>query len=185
MSRKNNLIVLSVVFVLVFYTHSSQAFVAQDINDALSFNNVARSVNPTKAESPSSTARSAKNKENVMFKFDSEPIDYLEIADKLITNTQPEKFFVDMRNKTSQSIAARPGQTFFVILPEDQESFWKTDGEENLVEIVSSEHSQNNRILEFRTLCCGETKIFLDNLVKQQNKHTVLQSKILRLRVKK
>lgn len=178
----------------LFTAFEACAFVVQKKETALSFNNISRAVaSPTIANAPSRPQKkeggdedkdSGKEKsEDVYLQLNHEPINYLEIADKLIPEDEPKKLYVDMRKKIAQTISAKPGQTFFIVLPETQDNFWKTDESLKLAEVVSSEHSGNKRILEFRTLCCGEAKFFIDNLAREKN--TVLQSKIIRLRVQK
>ena len=166
--------ILGLIAFLTLPLKQSVAFVVQKPKQALSFKNVGRDAAISKNKAP----------ENLpLQKNEDVSIDYDEIADKLLPDQEPKKFYIDMRNKSAQNISAKPGQSFFVVLPEKEESAWLLDGNFKLAEIVSSEHNKNKRILEFRTICCGEGLFFLDNV--SSDKNIALQSKIIRLRVRK
>lgn len=184
-----SLLLLSFAALFLVFAVNAEAFVVQRKESALSFNNISRAAasSTVAKEQLHSQAdekeKNQRNEENTSFQYDHEPINYLEIADKLIPEDRPKKLYVDMRKKIIQNISAKPGQTFFIVLPEKNNSFWKTDETLTLAEIVSSEHSGNLRILEFRVLCCGENKFFIDNFINGQNQ--ALESKIIRLQVHK
>lgn len=177
MPKKNILMVLSLAIVIFFDSNSARAFVAQKIGDALSFNNTSRAAF-------SRAPQEKEQKQDSIVIMNAGPIDYDEIAEKLLPNEEAEKFYVDMRKKSSQNIAAKPGQTFFVVLPEEDGSSWLLADNLKIVEAVSSEHNKNKRIIEFRILRCGEETFFIDNLIVKENQNKILQSKIIRLRVK-
>ena len=175
MFGKSFLALLCSAFALVFSAQTSWAFVVQDINNALSFNNTSRtpsSVQPQPIKTPPPVV-------------DNTPSADAGIADKLRPSEEGEDFYIDMQQKSSQTISAKPEQTFFVILPEEAASSWHFDENFKLAEVVSSELDNHRRILEFRVLCCGEGTLFLDNIIKKGSQVRVLQSKILRLRVEK
>ena len=177
MPKKNIFMVLSLAIVVFFDSNFARAFVAQKISDALSFNNTSRAAY-------SRAPQEKEQKQDPVVIMNAGPIDYDEIAEKLLPNEEAEKFYVDMRKKSSQNIAAKPGQTFFVVLPEDDGSSWIIADDLKIAEIVSSEHSKNKRIIEFRILRCGEETFFMDNLIIRENQRKILQSKIIRLRVR-
>lgn len=170
---KQQYIFLSILAAVFLLGSRAEAFVVQSPSKAFSFRNTSRDVGFPRAQ---------KNTEPPA-DVDS-PVDYEEIADKLIVNTAPEKIYIDLHRDSAKNISASPGQTFFVILPEPEGSSWHIESSK-LVEIVSSEHTGQKRILEFRVLCCGDDTVFLDNLILQDSRQQVLQSRILRLRVKK
>ena len=187
---------------IFFASFDARAFVVQSKSKALSFNNISRAGSSPSTYSAKTIIKNSEegnllpktqneNEDSDDYKneiikdieLSNEPINYSEIADKLIPHEPKKNFYIDMRNKIVQNLSAKPGQSFFIVLPETEESFWKIDENLKLAEIVSSEHNGNLRILEFRALCCGETKFFIDNFIIGQPQ--VLQSKIIRLKTHK
>lgn len=169
---KRGCILLTVLVSLLAFGGLAEAFVVQKPGKALTFRNIARETGFPKKP------KAAADKPAV-----DSVVDYEEIADKLLISGEPEKIFINLSRDTAKNIAASPGQTFFVVLPEEEGSSWHLDPQTRLVEIVSSEHDGKKRILELRVLCCGESTIFLDNLVSAPGTRKVVQSRILRLRV--
>lgn len=174
MVKHSLLFVLGLIASILLFSQQSHAFVVQNPRQALSFNNVGRD-----AVSPADKTK----KSPAVQKTDNTPIKYDEIADKLLPEQEPQKFYIDMHKKSAQNISAKPGQSFFIVLPEKEGSSWHFDEKFKLADIVSSEHNKDKRILEFRTSCCGEALLFLDNI--SEDKSIALQSKIIRLRVHK
>ena len=171
------LFILGLVASVLLCFGQSQAFVVQNPRRALSFNNIVRDTSLPKSEDEENGKKTSSD--------DCSPVNYGEIADKLLPNQEELKFYVDMQKKSVQNIYAKPGQSFFVILPEEDGSSWHFDEKFKLAEIVSSEHDHDRRILEFRVLCCGEESFFIDNILANDRQYEVLQSKIIRLRVQK
>ena len=175
MLKKNIFTILSIITVSFFIAYSSGAFVVQNMADALTFKNSSHDIVSSNRKEINSLHPST----------DAYPIDYDKIADKLLPVDEPEKLYVNMQHKSAQTIIAKPGQTFFVVLPEEEGSSWIFGKKPKISEIISSEHNKNLRILEFRVLNSGEESLFIDNLPLDKGDNKVLQSKIIRLKVKK
>ena len=129
-------ILLSLLIGLVMFAGRAGAFVVQEPGKALTFRNIARETGFPKK------SKAAADKPAI-----DSVVDYEEIADKLLVSGEPEKIFINLSRDTAKNIAASPGQTFFIVLPEEEGSSWHLDPQTRLIEIVSSEHDGKKRIL--------------------------------------
>ena len=159
---------------LMLYTVSSFAFVVQDAKNAMSFNNVSRSIsvadNKTDKNSSGQTS------------FYDDSIDYDEIGAKLINKKQQKKY-IDLSLQTTKNIKMPKGYSFFIILPEKEGCLWHTDSNEKIIIPASTNKEGENRIIEFESVGKGTTRIFLDNVCNKNNNSKGIQSRIIRVKV--
>lgn len=167
---------LTALAVLIAGCHEALALFVQSTASALSFNNIAREI--VIPQPPTETGQSQCSQTPSVA---DDYVDYATIADKLLPDVEPDKIYVSFCNQAAHNVLAKVGQTFFIVLPEEENTSWRLKSK--LIETVSSAHHNNKRTLELRVLAQGEDNIFIDNVVSPTGK--VQQSRILRLRVKK
>lgn len=153
---------LSTLTAIVFSASLARAFTAQQPGKAISYDIFARD-NMTVSEKTDTA------------------VSYNEIAGKILPKTAPDKIFVDLRHDSSETITAKAGQTFFLILPENENGVWHFNPKQ--LKVLNSARYENLRMFELQALCCGNEKIFMDYRPHKHSKIT--QSRILRLKVKK
>lgn len=163
-----NLIALA----LIIFSSETFAFVAQEIGQALSFKNVMREsvIEKTKKEEP----------EYVPV---DDFVDYEAIVKKLIPDVETPPTFVNMI-KDNGSVQASVGQTFFVVLPENQSATWNYDSNYRTSKIKNTEKKDSYLILEFETLDPGVERIFFDLVPLPTSVTKDIQSRILTIKVK-
>ncbi len=166
----NRLFIFS-FFALVFSASESAALSVQSLGEAFSYNNVARDFT---ASAPADLEKTPQPQTEAV---DNTPVDYETIAEKLLSQTGPEKVYINFCKHTAQNVQGKTKQTFFVILPEDEGTKWVMNAK--CADIISTQKDGNRRILELRLTKSGRENIFIDNI--DPSAKTVKQSRILRL----
>lgn len=147
------------------------AFVVQD-GSALSFNNYGRDEYVSSKGAKAPTISKAAKDEN---------IDNLGIANKLISTSAPLR--IDLNSRSSQTIRIPNDYIFTIIIPEAADTIWHIDTNEKYITPLSTRREGQNRILEFKSLNYGQTKIYLDNLKTDSRPYQSLQSRVVRVRI--
>ena len=155
---------------LAFSTSESAAFSVQSLNDAFSYNNIARDyVHPAPAKPEKSNT--------APIIVDDTPIDYQTIAEKLLSKNGPQKLYINFCKTTAQNVQGKIKQTFFVILPEEEGTKWVMDTK--CADIIDSQKDKHRRIWKLQLKKGGKENVFIDNI--DTKNQTVKQSRILRL----
>ncbi len=173
MVRCRNLVPV-VLTAILFSAAAANAFVVQDFAKAISFNNYGR-------DGGGGAASSAAAKEKEVCAPVDSSVDYDEIAGKMLPKREPDKIFVDLRRDSATVISAKAGQTFFLLLPEDNGGVWHFEAKQ--LKLLNSKYNEGMRILELLAVCCGNESIFMD--YRSEPNAKVTKSRILRLKVKK
>lgn len=143
-----------------------QCFVAQSIQDAMSFNNAAESIRVEKEEV-------VEQPQDLL----GLPSIYKQAMLPVSPNTEPEKLSVlNFFEHDSLAIKLKQGDTFKIILPQTEESNWNIDVPENFLTMQGSQMGDKKIIYEFRAVSQGKGMFFMDNITKEDT----IQSKILR-----
>ncbi len=152
---------------MIFYTiENLEAFVVQNIGDAISYNNTHMSKNIFK--------KTPKNESD---------INYGEVY-KDIFEPQ-EKTRINIEDRFSTNIVIRAGESVEISLPETVGYSWEVDiNNKNLIKLERSENINDNRLLEFLALTKGTTTIYLDNIRNEGDHIDVIQNKVLRFNIR-
>ena len=161
---------------LLLQPFSAGAYVVQDSQSALSFNNVSRSI------AASSSAAQSSGKETSEGKVFDDKVDYEEISAKLFDKSS-RKVYIDLSQNSTKNIKMPQGYVFHLILPEEEGSSWHVDCNENIIKPVSTRREGTNRIIEFQAVRTGNARIFLDNICRKNRGFKVIQSRIIRVKV--
>lgn len=161
---------------LLLQPFSAGAYVVQDSQSALSFNNVSRSI------AASSSAAQSSGKETSEGKVFDDKVDYEEISAKLFDKSS-RKVYIDLSQNSTKNIKMPQGYVFHLILPEEEGSSWHVDCNENIIKPVSTRREGTNRIIEFQAVGAGNARIFLDNICRKNRVPKVIQSRIIRVKV--
>lgn len=192
----NNNSMIPVLFALLagFSIGTAEAFVAQDPGKALSFNNIAREgekdsssyISP-KAKDKNSSMSSGSIFMNKASQDESKAYhqDTKSLTEKFFGTPPEEKISLNMESGDLRNVKLPRDYVLEVKLPEAENTFWRIDTDEAIVQPLSSRLEEGLRIIEFRAMKPGTAKIFLDNIADKDSKAATEASRIIRIKVTK
>lgn len=163
-------ILLFIIVIEIAHINSAKSFVAQNMQEAMSFNNVADSISIEKEQA----AEPAPNLPNLHSIYKQAML-----PSPIRTNEKPK--ILNFMESDSIAIKLKQGETFKIILPQTAENEWNFDMPKDFLTLHGHQKDDKKITYEFRAETQGKGMFFLDNKIK---KNTV-ESKILRFLIVK
>lgn len=154
------------------------AYIVQDTGSAMAFQNYARS-NPS-AASAASSSQPVSNYKKVDDVVDRKAIARRMFQKKAKAQEAPRLDY-NMERTSMRNLRLAVGNIFRIRLSEAENSNWKLDCDASIVQLLKSENDGTGRIMDFKVLRKGNTKIYLDNY--RLSDSNIIQSRILRIKV--